>query len=359
MHTSALWVLGLALLLGGAEILLRAATRLAALSGMRPIIIGLAVVALGTSAPELAIALTAASEARTELVVGNIVGTNIFNLSFILGMSALLYPLSLHSLSLRFDLPVILGSSLMLLGLSLDGALSGLDGLMLLAVGLVYTLIRIDLGRRESRATRRAYIAEFGKTATGIPPRGLKQHRFKELARQLTLLVIGIILLFIGAEWLLESSIRLARSIGVTETVIGLTVLAIGTSLPELATTLIATWRGERDVAIGNLMGSSLYNVLAILALASLAAESSLIVDREILQRDLPVMIGISLVCLLAFFGKHTLSRPEGALLVLSAVLYTGLLASGVSMAPLKAGIPHSITAPTANTTACSARAAS
>ena len=184
MHTSALWVLGLALLLGGAEILLRAATRLAALSGMRPIIIGLAVVALGTSAPELAIALTAASEARTELVVGNIVGTNIFNLSFILGMSALLYPLSLHSLSLRFDLPVILGSSLMLLGLSLDGALSGLDGLMLLAVGLVYTLIRIDLGRRESRATRRAYIAEFGKTATGIPPRGLKQHRFKELARQ-------------------------------------------------------------------------------------------------------------------------------------------------------------------------------
>ena len=329
MQISLSLVLGLTLLLGGAEIVLRAATRLAALSGMRPIVIGLAVVALGTSAPELAIALTAAGDARSDLVVGNIVGTNIFNLSFILGMSAVLRPLALHSLSLRFDLPVTVGSSLILAGLALDGNLSGLDGLFLLGIGLAYTLIRIDLGRRESRATRRAYIAEFGKRATGIPAHGLKPHAFKEIIRQLGLIVGGSILLFVGADWLLDGSIRLARHFGVTETVIGLTVLAIGTSLPELATTLIATWRGERDVAIGNLVGSSLYNVLAILAVASLAADPALTVNQEILRRDLPVMIGITLICLLAFFGKHTLSRLEGGLLVLSAVLYTGLLAAG------------------------------
>jgi cation:H+ antiporter len=324
--TLAFFLLGLTGLLGGAELLLRAASRLAALFGMRPIIIGLAVVSLGTSAPELFIAVTAATENRSDLVLGNIVGTNIFNLSFILGASACLRPLPLHSLSLRFDLPVMVTSGVLLWILGWDGTLSGLDGLTLLAGAVIYTLIRVDLGRRESKAFRRAYIAEFGKAATGIKGPATP-HFFPTLLRQLLWLAIGIGILSISADTLLASSIEIARFWGITETVIGLTALAIGTSLPELATTLLATWRGERDVAIGNLIGSSLYNILAILAVASLAATPALEVSSDILRRDIPVMLGIAGLCWLTFFGQHTLSRTEGALLVVSASGYFTLLA--------------------------------
>lgn len=326
--TLAFFAIGLLCVLGGADLLLRAASRLAALFGMRPIVIGLAVVSLGTSAPELSIAMTAAIDGRSDLVLGNIIGTNIFNLSFILGASACLYPLSLHSLSLRFDLPVMVASGLLLLLLARDGQLTGLDGLVLLSAAIAYTVIRVDLGRRESRALRRAYIAEFGQAATGIPAHASPRHHLKDIGRQGFTLIVGIALLIFGADRLLASSIVMAQSLGVTETVIGLTALAVGTSLPELATTLLATWRGERDVAIGNLIGSSLYNVLAILAIGAIAATPALAVDPLMLHRDLPVMLAISLLCLLAFFGRHTLSRAEGALLVLSASVYLGRLAT-------------------------------
>jgi cation:H+ antiporter len=323
----AVFCLGLAGVLLGAELILHGASRLAALFGMRPIVIGLAVVSLGTSAPELSIALTGALEGRSDLVLGNIIGTNIFNLSLILGASALIRPLPLHSLSLRFDLPVMLASGLLLGALSWDGALTGLDGLVLLGGAIAYTVIRVDLGRRESRALRRAYIAQFGEAATQIPPRGVSDHAFKEKMKQTSLLLVGLALMTVSANWLLESSVTLSRALGITETIIGLSALAIGTSIPELATTVMATLRDERDVAIGNLIGSSLYNVLAILAVSALAADPALIMAPDLMRRDLPVMLIISLVCALAFFGRHTLSRLEGAMLVLSAIAYLSVLA--------------------------------
>jgi len=326
LHPALLFLGGLVIIVLGAELLLRGATRLATLLGVPPVIIGLTVVTLGTTMPELAVGVTAALEGQSGLAVGNIAGTNVFNILVILGLSAAVRPLPLKLLNFRLDVPVMIGAALALIVMASDGALSRADGLLLLIGALSYTLSLVWLSRRESPAVRREFAEEFGG-ATIAPGKGdtLRSRRARGLW-YLALLAAGIGVTLLGAELLVSGAVRLARGFGVSDEIIGLTIVAVGTSAPELATTLVATMRNERDVAIGNLVGSCIYNILVILGVTSLVADGGVAVARDIFWIDLPMAAGVALLMLPVLRSGDSVSRREGGLFVGIYLLYMGAL---------------------------------
>jgi len=263
--TSGLQVVGgLVVLIVGADVLVRAGSGLASWLGIRPMMIGLTVVSLGTSVPELAVGIDAALSGSPGLAVGNIVGTNLVNLLLILGLSAVLLPIALDRATLRFDLPAMTAAAVLLYLLSLDGELTRLDGVILLLGGVAYTAGLVQVSRRETADP----AAEATATVAGAAGR----HR---PVRHVLLLVVALVVVVIGAELLVNGAVASARSLGVSETIIGLTIVAIGTSAPELVTTVVSTLRGDRDLAVGNLIGSSIYNVGAVLGLTVLVAPTA------------------------------------------------------------------------------------
>ncbi len=313
---------GLVLLLLGAELLLRGASRLASMLKISPILIGLTVVSIGTSAPELAVGITAAHEGKGPLAVGNIAGTNMVNILLILGLSAMIRPLPTRSLSVRLDVPVMIASALALLVMALDGMLSHREGALFLLAAGVYTVALVRLSRQESAALRQEFGHEFGAAAMR-PGKG-----YGQAAGHSALLLAGMALTVLGAEWLVTGAVQIAQAFGVSDVFIGLTVVAIGTSAPELVTTLVATCKGDRDVAIGNLIGSSIYNILVILGVTMLVAPGGgVAVTGELLWIDLPLAALVALVCLPVFKTQRQVSRLEGSLFVLSYAVYlAGLL---------------------------------
>lgn len=322
LHPALLFLGGLVVILLGADLLLRGATRLATLLGVPPVIIGLTVVTLGTTMPELAVGVTAALEGQSGLAVGNIAGTNVFNILVILGLSAVVRPLPLHLLSFRLDVPVMIGAALTLIVMAWDGVLSRADGLLLLIGALSYTLSLLLLSRRESPAMRREYTEEFGR-ATIAPEKGdALRSRWARGLWYLALLAAGIAITLLGAELLVSGAVRLARTFGVSDEIIGLTIVAVGTSAPELATTLVATIRNERDVAIGNLVGSCIYNILVILGVTSLVADGGVTVARDIFWIDLPMAAAVALLMLPVFRTGDSVSRREGGFFVGIYLLY-------------------------------------
>ncbi len=315
-----LWLCaGLVLLGVGAEMLVRAATRLAASLGIPPLVLGLTVVAIGTSMPELAVGLTAAGQGSGGLAVGNITGTNVFNILVILGLSALLSPLPIHLRVVRFDLPVMLLASVGMAALAWDGLLARADGFVLLAGALAYTAVLFRVAAQESRAVRAQFRELYG--GDGEPGGGALRTRVASSA----LLVTGIGLTLIGAQWLVDAATALAHGLGIAESVIGLTIVAAGTSAPELATTIAGTLKGDRGVAVGTVIGSSIYNVLAILALTCIGAPRPLEVERHLLLVDIPLLAGIALLCIPVFVSGRRISRAEGALFL---AIYAGYMAS-------------------------------
>jgi len=309
------WCLfGLFLLVAGAELIVRAGTRLAALVGIPPILIGLTVVAVGTSTPELAVGINAASQGNGSLAVGNIAGANSLNILFILGLSALLMPLSLEMRTLRFDLPVMTAAALALLAMAWDGVLTRMEGLVLVAAGMAYTVAVIHWARRESRAV----IAEFSKEYPAPPADG---ERRKPWPSVLTLLA-GIAIVVVGAELLVDGAVALARMMGVSDAFIGLTVVAIGTCSPELVTTVVSTLRQERDIAIGNLLGSSVYNILFILGAIAIVPSAGIPVEPALVRIDIPVMGAAAIACVPIFLSGRRVTRAEGAALVASYLAY-------------------------------------
>ena len=261
MHLVAItsFIAGLIVVIVGAELIVRGGSRVGALLGVSPMILGLTVVAIGTSTPELAVGLTAAAEGNGGLAVGNIAGTNIVNILLILGLSAWIMPLKVQLLSLKLDLPVMVGSALALLWMAWDGLLSRQEGAWMVAASVLYTIAMVRLSRRESLPIQQEFSREY--SAKNILPRVATLQGTVSVL----MLLAGIVVVVVGAELLVSGAVDIAKSLGVSDAVVGLTIVAIGTSAPELATTIMGTLKNERDIAIGNLIGSSTYNILFIL----------------------------------------------------------------------------------------------
>ena len=321
MLTPALIFLGgLATILFGAEWLLRGATRIATRFGISSLLIGLTVVSVGTSTPELAVGLAAVAEQKGSLAVGNIAGTNILNILLILGLSAAIRPLPTRLLSVRLDVPMMIVIAVGMLVMALDGVLSRAEGAVMLAAAVLYTIAIVYLSRIEQVAIRRQFAHALGPAAAP-PPAGLGAGLIEVLQ-----LVAGMVLTVLGAELLVGGAVQIARDFGVSEAFVGLTIVAIGTSAPELVTTLIATARNDRDVTIGNLIGSSIYNVLCILGLTVMAAPQPVEFSRDLLWFDLPVAALVPIVCLPVFRSDRMVSRREGLMFVAAYLVYLGWL---------------------------------
>jgi cation:H+ antiporter len=310
-------VAGLAGLLIGADLLVRGGAALASQLGVRPIVIGLTVVALGTSLPELAVGIDAVRQGSPGLAVGNVVGTNLVNILFILGLSALIAPIAFERRTLRFDLPAMAGASLALWLLALDGSLTRVDATILCLGGAAYTAGIIWTSRKESAPVQADYESRSERT-TVRGRRGL-------LIRVLTLFA-GIGLVLLGAELLVDGATEFARSLEASEATIGLTVIAIGTSAPELVTTLTSTLRGDRDIAVGNLLGSSVYNVALILGITVLTAPGEVQIPEEVIAADLLVLAVVALITVPVLLSGHRISRLEGGAFVASYVGYLAWL---------------------------------
>jgi len=315
---------GLALLIVGAELLTRGGASYAAHKGVPPLMIGLTIVAVGTSTPELAVGIDAALKGNGALAVGNIAGTNTVNILLIMGLSALLLPLTLQLQTLRNELPAMILAALMLLFMSADGMLTRIEGALLVATGLVYTGLILRAVRREGRLVREEFEAQYGAgVANAVSP---QPHANRNA---LFMLLAGLAIIVGGADWFVEGTVELARLWGVSDAFIGLTVVAIGTSSPELVTTLVSTLHGQRDIAIGNLLGSSVYNIFIILGVTCLVPAAGVPVPPELVRVDIPVMVGVALVCAPVFVTGRRVSRLEGGLFVMA---YLGNLAMLISM---------------------------
>ncbi len=329
-----LFVLGLVLLVAGAELLVRGASRLAARLGISPLVIGLTVVAFGTSTPELAVTVQAGLAGQADIAVGNIVGSNIFNVLFILGLAALIVPLVVSRQLVRIEVPLMIGVSVLFLVMALDGRISGFDGMLLFAGIVAYTVFTVRQSRKESAAVQAEYAQKYGD--------GQSAERGR-LPLQIALIVAGLVLLVLGAHWLVEGAVAFARHFGVSELIIGLTIVAVGTSLPEVATSIVAALRGERDIAVGNVVGSNIFNILAIAGIASMVTPGGLAVAPALIHFDIPVMIAVALACLPIFASGHLIARWEGALflgyyaayvlyLILAATQHAALPSFSVAM---------------------------
>ena len=318
--TLVLFVAGFVLLIAGAELLVRGASSLATLFGVAPLIVGLTVVAYGTSAPELAVSIQSSFQEQSDIALGNIVGSNIMNVLFILGLSAAISPLIVSRRLIQLEVPLTIVISVSLWVFALDGHLGRTEGLVFFGGIVAYTIFLAKQSRREHdgddwRAER----------AAGNQSRG------RAILTRVGLALVGLVLLALGADWLVDGAVQLAGTLGVSELVIGLTIVAIGTSLPEVATSVVATIRGQRDIAVGNILGSSICNILLVLGATSLIVPGGMIVPESAQNFDIPIMTAVAVACLPIFFTGHLIARWEGFLLVgyyVAYVLYLLLRAS-------------------------------
>jgi cation:H+ antiporter len=311
-------VVGLAGLVAGAETLVRGAARIAARTGMSNVVIGLTVVAFGTSAPELAVSVGDVLRGDDEagaIAIGNVVGSNIANILLALGLAAAIGgALVVAERIIRLDVPIMIGVSVVLLLLVLDERLGRLEGLGLVAGLVVYVAWTVVAARREGAAAVAVELPEE------LDPETLRRH---SVWGDLGLVSVGLVLLVVGSQALVGSASDIATDLGVSDLMIGLTVVAIGTSLPEVATSVVAAVRGQRDLAVGNAVGSNLFNILAVLGITATVSPHPLPVPTSAVQVDIPVMVAVAVACLPIFVNGYDLDRWEG---VVFFGLYTGYL---------------------------------
>ena len=306
-----LLVAGLVVLTVGAEGLVRGGAGLALRLGITPMAVGLTVVAFGTSSPELVVSVSTALEGRGDLALGNVVGSNIFNIALILGVAALVRPAAVRSQTVRLDMPIVIASAVLLVAFLADGRLGPLDGAVLLAGALAYTAFTLGQARR----------AGPGAQAEALPTDGPAWRDALFVGGGLAMLVAGSRMLVVGA-------VSIAEQAGLSEAVIGLTILAAGTSLPELATSVVAAVRGQSDIAIGNVVGSNIFNVLAILGTSALVRPLE---PGGVGAVDLAVMVALSVALVPLLWTGFRLDRLEGALLLLAYSSYTAYLLVAVA----------------------------
>ncbi len=317
--TFLLFIGGLIGLIMGAELLVRGASKLALSFGISPLVVGLTIVAFGTSAPEVAVSVGAVLDGRTDIAVGNVVGSNIFNVLFILGLSALITPLVVNIQLIRQEVPIMIGASLLLLALGLDGKLSFWDGALLFILLVTYTVFLVIQSRRETKAVQDELAGNIHPAATGAWD--------SKLPAQIALIVVGLAFLVLGSEWLVTASITFAKALGVSDLVIGLTIVAAGTSMPEVATSLTAAIKGQRDIAVGNVVGSNTFNILGCLGLSGLVSgDLGLTMASSLMAFDIWVMLAVALACLPVFMSGREIARWEGGVFALYYAAYVTYL---------------------------------
>lgn len=308
-------IAGLVLLVLGAELLVRGASKLAAVLGISPLVIGLTIVAYGTSSPEMAVSIQSSLSGQADIALGNVVGSNIFNVLFILGVSAIAAPLIVAQQLIRLDVPIMIGVSALVYLFSLDGKINPSDGVILFIGGILYTIFLIYQSRREQDQAIQDEYAKYGDE-NGSPA-------WQKWVVNIVLIVAGLGVLVLGSRWLVESAIAIARTVGLSELVIGLTIVAAGTSLPELATSFIASLKGERDIAVGNVVGSNIFNILAVLGLSATVSPEGINVSMAALRFDIPIMIAVAGACLPIFFTGNLITRWEGFVFTAYYCMYT------------------------------------
>jgi len=303
-------VIGLLLLTGGADVMVAGASRLASRLGISALVIGLTIVSLGTSAPEMAVSLSASLSRRADIAIGNVVGSNISNIGLALGLAAMVRPLVVQARLIRFEVPMLFGITCLTYLIALTGVIPRWFGFVFLLGLTIYIVLLYAWSRKEKPEIQ----AEFSEKVRGDG----------SLSRNLGKIVFGLACLAGGGNLLVDGAVGIARWAGLSELVIGLTIVAVGTSLPEMVTSIIAVMRNHGDIAIGNVLGSNLFNTLGVLGAS--AAAQPIVVQKELLVRDLPVM-GLLTILLFPFLKSgFVLRRWEGSLLVLIYIAYAVIL---------------------------------
>ncbi len=309
--TAVLFVVGLVLLISGAELLVRGSSRIATAAGITPLVVGLTVVAFGTSAPELAVTTAASLRGDPDLALGNVVGSNVLNVLLILGASAVAAPLLVQRRLVQLEVPFMIVVSALVVVLSLNGAVSRLEGAFLLAGGLTYTTVLVLRARDLASPTGRG---------------GSRPVPMAALLSNIGLVLLGLVFLVFGSRWIVDGAEAMASALGVPQLVVGLTVVAAGTSLPELATSIVAALRGQRDIAVGNVVGSNIFNLMIVLGAAAFVSPRGMAVPLSALTFDLPVMLAVSIACLPIFITGLRIDRLEGFIFLGFYVIYTTYL---------------------------------
>ncbi|HSG30816.1 MAG TPA: calcium/sodium antiporter [Thermodesulfobacteriota bacterium] len=305
-------ILGLIFLIAGAELLVKGSSRLASSFGISPFLVGLTVVAFGTSSPELAVSVKAALSNQASIGLGNIIGSNIFNILFIIGISAIIRQLFVTKQLLKQEVPLIIFVSGLVLIFALDGNFNRLEGLLLLAGFAIYMIFLVRQSRIEQAKPGDDFKTEFT----------LREDTIVSIPRNTLFIILGLGLLVLGSKWFVNSAVSIAEYFEVSKIVIGLTIVAAGTSLPEVVTSVLATIKGERDIAVGNIIGSNLFNIMAVLGLSSLVAPVGIQIAPSVIGFDIPIMIIISIICFPIFYTDSLMSRLEGGLFLGCYIAY-------------------------------------
>lgn len=313
--------------------LVRGASKIAFAMSISPLIVGLTIVAFGTSSPELAISINGVFSGQAGLALGNVLGSNIFNILFVMGLSAIIIPLYVSKQLIRFDVPLMIAFSIVLLLMSLDLTINRLDGLLLTSGLIAYVAILIYMGLQDRRNDSET------KHELSIPGVDLDNDK-DEISWLLNIIFViaGLALLILGSRWLVDSAVTFANYLGVSELIIGLTIVAIGTSMPEIVTSIVAAMRGERDIAVGNVVGSNIFNILGVLGISSILAPSGIPVSEAVAGFDIPLVVAVAIACLPVFFTGGTISRWEGILFLgcyIAYSLYLFLNATQHDMLPI------------------------
>lgn len=303
IHMFLLFLSGLALLVMGADLLVRGAARLAVSFGISALVVGLTVVAFGTSAPEMAVSVNSTLNGNPDLAFGNVVGSNIANILLILGLAALVAPLLVNEQVIRQEIPIMIGVSVLLVVMALDGRISLFESALLFALVMLYTFFLVVQSRRALGATQDEFASEIPNTSWD-----------RHWSVQVLLVLVGLSMLVVGADWLVEAAVAFAQALGVSDLVIGLTVVAVGTSMPEIATSLVAALRGQRDIAVGNVVGSNVFNILAVLGMSGLVSSGGLTVSEAARHFDLWVMLAVAFACLPIMSAGREIARWEGGM---------------------------------------------
>ena len=309
-------VLGLVLLVVGAEFLVKGASKIAAILQISPLIIGLTIVAYGTSAPEMSVSIMSSFSSQADIAVGNVVGSNICNILLVLGLSSVVAPLVVTKQIIRSDVPIMIGVSLLLLMFSYDGQLSRVDGIILFIGGALYTLSLIYQSSKQG-SEQDEFTEEYGFSG---------EVTLKLWIQNIVFVIGGSILLIFGSRWLVQAAVAIAQGFGVSELLIGLTIVAFGTSLPELATSVVASFRGERDIAVGNVLGSNIFNILSVLGIAATLSPVGINISPTVLNFDILVAIAVAFACLPIFYSGKKIDRIEGLLFLFYYLAYNGYL---------------------------------